>query len=1004
MNVKALEQVLRARLRGEVLFDDGTRAVYSTDASNYRQVPIGVVVPCDADDVVAAVDACRAFGAPLLPRGGGTSLAGQACNAAVVIDMTKYMNAVAHIDWEAKRARVAPGTVLDDLRDLAEERNLTFGPDPATHNRNTIGGMIGNNSCGVHAQMAGKTDANIEELEVLTYDGLRMRVGPTGAAQLDQIIASGGRRGDIYARLKALREKYAGLIRQRYPAIPRRVSGYNLNELLPENGFNVARALVGSEGTCVTYLEATCRLIHSPPHRTIVVCGFRDVFAAADSVPFCNAHAPIALEGFDDSLFRSMHAKGMSIAGKSLFPPGEGWLIAEFGGQTCEDAVARARAFMDDYGRRADAPAMQLFFDNREMRRVWEIRESGLGAGSKVPGHADFWPGWEDAAVAPERLGDYLRRQQALFDKFGYQCAVYGHFGQGCVHCNIDFDLQSARGLADWRAFMDQAAALVSEFGGSLSGEHGDGQARAEYLAVMYGPELVEAFREFKSIWDPHGKMNPGKVVDPYRIDENLRMGLHYRPWEPKTHFSFSADRHSFAYAANRCVGAGICRRHDGGTMCPSYMVTRDEQHSTRGRARLLFEMLEGHPLRGGWREQAVKEALDLCLSCKGCKRECPVSVDMATYKAEFLSHYYEGKLRPRAAYAFGLMYWWAGLGSLKPEVANFVSQTPLLRDAAKALCGIAPQRRIPLVASETFRQWFARRPRRNAGKPQVMLWVDTWNNHFAPPTAQAAVEVLESAGFEVVVSKRALCCGRPLYDYGMLNLAKVMLRKTLDELRPSIRSGTPVVGLEPSCVSVFRDEMTGLMHGDPDAERLKRQTFMLSEFLAHEVANYQPPKLVARALVHAHCHHKSVLGIEAEEAILSRLGLQFETLDSGCCGMAGSFGFEQGDHYDVSMLAAERVLLPAVRSAPADTLIINDGFSCREQIAQATGRHALHLAEVIKLAIDRGRDHATTPRPKPDHMPDPRAQAWKASARGLAAALLIAFGPALARRLRRHN
>ncbi|MFN2459882.1 MAG: FAD-linked oxidase C-terminal domain-containing protein, partial [Candidatus Velthaea sp.] len=722
-----LEAALRAAVRGEVRFSDGDRALYSTDASNYRQIPLGVVLPLDADDVAAAVGAARASGAPIVSRGGGTSLAGETCNAAVVLDMSKYMNRVVGIDWERKVARVQPGCVLDDLRDAAEERHLTFGPDPATHNRNTLGGMIGNNSCGMHAQMAGKVEENTESLDILLYEGLRLRVGPTSDAELASIIAQGGRRGEIYGKLKALRDTYGDLIRERFPDIPRRVSGYPLQELLPENGFNVARALVGTESTCVTVLEADLRLVHSPPCRTLAVFGFGDIYTAGDNVAFCNTHDPIALEGLDHSMFEYMHDKAMSTNGRAMFPDGDAWLIVEFGGESRDESDAKARRLMDAFRGREHAPSMKLFDDPHEEQLLWKIRESGLGATSKIPHEPDFYPGWEDSAVAPEDVGHYLRDLQKLFDRHGYTASLYGHFGQGCIHCSIDFDLYTADGIANWKSFLNEAAHLVASYGGSLSGEHGDGQARGALLPIMYGDELVRAFREFKAIWDPQGKMNPGKVVESYAVDENLRWGVNYAPWEPATEFAFHEDNGSFAFAANRCVGTGKCRKHDGGTMCPSYMVTREEKDSTRGRARLLFEMLQGNPLRGGWRDEAVKDSLDLCLSCKGCKGECPVNVDIATYKAEFLSHYYQGRLRPVAAYAFGLMYWWARAAARMPHVVNFVTQTPVLRDVAKALATVAPERRIPLFAPETFKAWFGKRERRNAGKPQVILWADTW-------------------------------------------------------------------------------------------------------------------------------------------------------------------------------------------------------------------------------------------------------------------------------------
>jgi FAD/FMN-containing dehydrogenase/Fe-S oxidoreductase len=938
-----------------VRFDEGSRALYATDASNYRQVPIGVVIPHDAGDVVQTIAVCRRHRAPVLPRGAGTSLAGQGCNVAVVIDMSRYMNRVLEIDADNRLARVQPGTVLDDLRDAAERHHLTFGPDPATHSHCTLGGMIGNDSCGVHSVMAGKTVDNVEELEILTYDGLRLWVGPTGDDARERMIAAGGRRGEIYARLKALRDKYADLIRRRYPAIPRRVSGYSLDQLLPEHGFHLARALVGTEGTCVTVLEARVRLVPSPPARSLVVAAYPDPYSAGDHVMQILAHQPIGLEGFDDRLLEAMRKKGMHRASLKLLPPGGCWLLVEFGGQAKREADDRARGLMEELGKAPDSPRMRLFDDLAQARMIWAVRESALGATSIVPGEKHNWEGWEDAAVPPEKVGHYLRDLRALMDRYGYRSAYYGHFGQGCVHMRIDFELTTAEGIKRFRSFVEDAADLVVRYGGSLSGEHGDGQARAELLPKMYGPELVQAFHEFKTIWDPDGKMNPGKVVDPYRLDENLRLGTTYSPPRLRTHFTFPDDEGSFAHAALRCVGVGRCRKLHAGTMCPSYMVTREEEHSTRGRARLLFEMLQGNPLHAGWRDKHIKDALDLCLACKGCKGECPVQVDMATYKAEFLSHYYAGRLRPRSAYSMGLIYWWARLAAHMPGIVNMLTHAPVLSSLAQGAAGIAPQRQIPAFAAQTFKDWFGRRGPRNEGRPQVLLWPDTFNNHFHPATAQAAVEVLEAAGYQVIVPRQSLCCGRPLYDYGMLHLAQRLLRQILLTLRPQIRAGIPVVGLEPSCVAVFRDELPNLFPHDQDARRLSRQAFLLSEFLIHKLESYQPPRLPRKAVVHGHCHHKAVMGMSDEEVALTRLGLDVTVLDAGCCGMAGSFGFEK-DHYDVSIKCGERVLLPAVRAAAKDTLIIADGFSCREQIAQATGRQALHLAQVIQLALRGGQ------------------------------------------------
>jgi FAD/FMN-containing dehydrogenase/Fe-S oxidoreductase len=953
---KSIGKALRSKIRGEVRFDRGSRAMYSTDASNYRQLPVGVVIPREMEDVVQTLAVCREFGLPVLARGGGTSLAGQCCNAAVVLDFSKYLHHVLSVDPERRTARVQAGCVLDELRHAAERYNLTFGPDPATHSHNTLGGMIGNDSCGVHSVMAefygpgARTADQVEELEIVTYDGLRLTVGPTPEDELERIISEGGRRGEIYSKLRDLRDRYADLIRERFPNIPRRVSGYNLPQLLPENGFNVARALVGSESTCVTVLEAKLTLVPSPRSRSLLVLGYPSVFEAGDHIPRIREFKPIGCEGMDDLLVEDMKKKGIHPEDVQLLPPGRGWLMVEFGGNTKEESDARAHEAMDALRDEPNPPTMKLFDDPEEEHQLWIVRESGLGATARVPGEPDNWPGWEDSAVAPDQVGPYLREFRELLDRYGYEAALYGHFGQGCIHCRISFDLYTAEGIETWKHFLEDAADLVVRHGGSLSGEHGDGQARGWLLPRMFGDELVQAFREFRAIWDPEGRMNPGKIVDPYPVDSNLRIGPEYRPQQPETHFHFPRDDGSFARGVLRCVGVGECRREEGGTMCPSYMVTREEEHSTRGRSRLLFEMLQGEFLQDGWRDPHVKESLDLCLACKGCKGDCPMSVDMATYKAEFLSHYYEGRLRPRAAYSMGLIHWWARLAAHAPRLVNLASHTPLLRDAIKALGGVSLQREVPRFAEETFRDWFARRPQREGGMP-VLLWPDTFTDHFHPEIGKAAVEVLEDAGYSVEIPTAGLCCGRPLYDFGMLDLATHQLRDILRALRPWIAAGVPLVGLEPSCVTVFRDEMGNLLPGDEDAHRLAAQTYLLSELLDAHTPGYAPPRMDRKAVVHGHCHHKAVIGMTAEANLLAKMGLDFEILDSGCCGMAGSFGFE-AEHYDVSIAIGERVLLPAVRKASADTLIVADGFSCRQQIEQTTGRRALHLAEVLQMAL----------------------------------------------------
>ena len=955
-----LERALKAAVRGEVRFDRGSRALYASDASNYRQIPIGVVTPRDADDVAAAVSVCRDFDAPVLPRGAGTSLAGQSCNAAVVFDFTKHMNRILELNADARYARVQPGVVLDTLRDAAERHHVTFGPDPSTHSRCTLGGMIGNNSCGTHSLLAGKTVDNVESLTVLLYDGTVLTVGRTSDADFDQLVRDGGRRAQVYGALRHIRDRYAAAVRSGFPDIPRRVSGYNLDQLLPENGFNVARALVGSEGTCALVLEATVTLIHSPQHRALVGLGYADAFAAADHVPEILPFKPIGLEGFEGAMIDGLRRRG--APNLELMPEGRGYLLVEFGADTADQARATAEGLIAHMNRVSGGPTTRLY-TAAEAKAVWKIREAGPRAASNAPGQPPRWEGWDDAAVVPEKLGSYLRDLRALLNEFGYDATYYGHFGHGCIHMQTSFDLQSEPGIRKYAAFIDRAADLVIKYGGSISGEHGDGQARGALLPKMFGPELMTAFREFKATWDPRGRMNPGKLIDAYPPTENLRLGADYRPQQPATLFAFPDDEGSFAKATMRCIGLGECRKHDYGTMCPSYMVTLDEEHSTRGRARMLWEMLQGEAVRGGWSDEDVKRSLDLCLSCKACKSECPTNVDIATYRAEFLSHYYETHRRPLHAHVFAKIDRWARLASLSPRSANAAARFRGTAGVMRRALGFAHQRELPRFAAESFVTWARRqrvptfsgfrpsRPADGGSAQRVVLWGDTFNNYFTPQTAKSALAVLRHAGAEVVVPYGHLCCGRPLYDFGFLREARQYLQEVLEALEEPIEQGWPVVVLEPSCASVFRDELRGLFPKDARAERLRNQTFLLSEFLQRRVPNYEPPRVTAPVLLHGHCHHKSIMKMTDEEQLLRKTGAALTSLDTGCCGMAGPFGFDAGK-YDVSMAIGERVLLPAVRHASPDTVVVSDGFSCREQIAHATGRRAVHLADVLASAI----------------------------------------------------
>jgi FAD/FMN-containing dehydrogenase/Fe-S oxidoreductase len=1017
VDARALARDLAHELRGEVRFSPGSRALYANDGSVYRQLPIGVVIPRDATDVIAAVDICRSHGAPIGARGCGTGLAGQTVNSAVMFDFSKYMKEIVELDHERCFARVQPGVVLDWLRDAAEQHQLTFGPDPATHSRCTLGGMIGNNSCGTHSILAGVTADNIESLDVLLYDGTRMTL-PSEVSEetLERTIGEGGRVGQIYGRLRDLRDRYAELVRERFPRIPRRISGYNLDQLLPEHGFNLAAAMVGTEATCALILEARCKLIHSPPYRSLVLVGYGDCPAAADQVPWVMQFGPIGLETFDQRLVRNELIKGFKRH-PELLPDGDGWLLVEFGSDSDEEANEQAERFEAAVCEKGGHLGVKLYEDPREIAEVWEIREGGVG-NSKVPGEHPGWPSWEDAAVAPDRIGDYLRDLEKLCDKHGRRIScMFGHIGHGCVHTRIDWDFLTAEGVRNYRRFMEDAGDLIASYGGSLSGEHGDGHARAELLPKMFGgPELIQGFREFKAIWDPDWKMNPGKVVDPYPLDTHLRMDPSYRTRQVKTEFRFpDADNGSFAAAAERCFGVGACRDQSG-VMCPSYQVTLEEQHSTRGRARLLFEMMRNDsPLENGWRNEEVKEALDLCLACKGCLHECPVRVDMATYKAEFLSHYYAGRLRPRQAYALGLIRWEAQLASRVPRLANFMVQREPFASVGKLLAGVARERKPPAFAPLTFKRWFQARNGKashlrlsghngSQAAPRVLLWPDTFNDYFHPEVAIAATEVLEAAGFQVVVPEAPLCCGRPLYDYGMLRLARRLLRQVLDGLREEIRAGTPVIALEPSCGAVFRNELTNMLPDDEDAKRLARQTHTLGEFLAQHASDWQMPRLERTALVHFHCHQRATSDTDCDQKVFERLGLDCDVLDTGCCGLAGSFGYEAGERYEVSVKAGEKVLLPRIRAASPHTLILTDGFSCRSQIEHGSERSVLHLAQAVRMAMKEGPNGPPGPRPESQYVQSPKASSnGKGRAAGAASLALAAGGAALAVHQRRN-
>ena len=973
---EALREVataLHERVDGEVRFDAGSRAAYSTDASNFRQVPIAVVVPRTVEAAAVAVQVCHEHGVPVVNRGGGTSLAGQGTNTAVLIDFSKYCNRLVSTDAENRRCVVEPGIVLDVLNRQLEPLGLRFGPEPATHQNCTLGGMIGNNSCGATAQRTGKVVDNIASLEVMLYDGTRFTAARTSDDEYAEIERRGDRRAQIYRSLRRLRDDSGDLIRERYPDIPRRVSGYNLDSLLPEHGFDIAGFLVGSESTLVTVLRAELELVPVVKARTLVVLGFDGIAKAADAVPRIVEHEPIALEGVDDFLIRDQQLKGMNPDALAELPHGSGFLMVQFGGDTSEEADRNAHRMLEAIGESEHEPDVVFFDDPEREDELWQVRESGLGATAHVPHRPDTWEGWEDSAVPVDRLGDYLRDLRGLYEEFGYASDVgpslYGHFGQGCVHTRIPFDLYSTEGVATYRRFLERAAQLVTSYGGSLSGEHGDGQTRGELLTTMFGDEVVALFGEVKALFDPLDRMNPGKVVHPARLDAHLRLG---GSWAPKPigprFFGYPHDGHSFREAANRCVGVGKCRKHEnkGGTvMCPSYQVTHEEKHSTRGRARLLFEMLDGHgdgPIKDGWRSSEVKEALDLCLACKGCKTDCPANVDMATYKAEFLAHHYRHRIRPRADLATGWLPLVARLvtGAKAAGTLNAITKVrPLARLATRA-AGLE-DRPIPPFATETLQQWWVRRLAGAPGPPRgtrgsLLLWPDTFTNYFHPEVGRAAITVLEDAGWQVQIPDEPMCCGLTWISTGQLATAKRVLRRTVKQLAPHVREGGLVVGLEPSCTAVFRADLPELFPDDQDVHRLRDHTVTLAELLTDHSDGWTVPTAVGgvRAIAQVHCHQHAVMKWDSDRRLLEQAGVDVERLDSGCCGLAGNFGFTAG-HGEVSRALAEQTLLPRIREAEDDTVVLADGFSCRTQIhdLDSGGREGVHLAQLLADLVE---------------------------------------------------
>ncbi|HEX2312626.1 MAG TPA: FAD-linked oxidase C-terminal domain-containing protein [Thermomonospora sp.] len=890
------------------------RAEYSSDASLYRVVPSVVAFPRAADEVVAALETCRALGVPLTARGAGTSIAGNAVGEGVILDFSRHLGRVRNVDAASGTAEVEPGVILDDLQRAAAPHGLRFGPDPSTHSRCTIGGMIGNNACGSRALGFGRTSDNVVELDVLAGTGerLTLRRGADGPATL--------------GRLREVVNANLAVIRTELGTFGRQISGYSLEHLLPERGFDPARAFVGSEGTWGVLLGATVRLVPVPSRPVLVVFGYPDMASAADAVPRLLPYGPIAAEGLDARIVDVVRRLRGDAAVPEL-PRGGGWLFVELSGEVPAGLVADAEAL-----------GHRVVTDPAEAATLWRIREDGAGLAARSRGGHMSHAGWEDAAVPPDRLGDYLRDFEALMAERGLAGTPYGHFGDGCVHVRIDFPLHRPDGVGVFRGFLTDAAKLVASYGGSMSGEHGDGRARGELLPFMYSAAALTAFEQVKAVFDPDDVLNPGVVVRPRPVDADLRVPA-ARGVRRNLAFAYHGDGGDFTNAVHRCTGVGKCRADltgSGGVMCPSYQATRDEKDSTRGRARVLQEMANGSLVKG-WRSPEVHEALDLCLACKACSSDCPTGVDMASYKAEVLYQSYRRRLRPMSHYVLGGLPRLARLASRAPRLANRLMGGPLA-GPGKRLAGVDARRDLPVFAPRTFRRWFRDHPVAD-GDP-VVLWVDTFTDHFTPQVGVAAVRVLEDAGFSVRIPSKRLCCGLTYISTGRLDTARRLLRRSVDALAPHAEAGTPIVGLEPSCTAVFRSDAGELLGGDVPVVRT------LAELLA-ERPGWEPPNLDdVTAVAQPHCHHHAVMGWDADRALLERAGATVEAV-GGCCGLAGNFGVERG-HHDVSVAVAETALLPAVRAAGADATVLADGFSCRTQLTALARRDGVHLAELL--------------------------------------------------------
>ncbi|MFC9550089.1 FAD-binding and (Fe-S)-binding domain-containing protein [Rhodococcus sp. NPDC056960] len=937
ISAESLAAELRSSGVSDVRSDGTTRAAYSSDASLYRVRPLVVARPRHADEVAAALAVCRREGVPLTSRGGGTSVAGNAVGTGLILDFSRHLNRVLSIDPDAQTATVEPGTIQTVLQQAVAPHGLRFGPDPSTFTRCTIGGMIGNNACGSRTLGYGRTSDNVTGLHVLTGTGESLRLGAAGSMPESPTLS----------RLGEVTRAGLATIRTELGQFGRQVSGYALEHLLPENRFDVTRMLVGTEGTLAVATQATVRLVSEPAHRVLVVLGYPDIAAAGDATPLVLKFDPTACEGIDSRIVDVVRERRGPAAVPPL-PAGAAWLFVEVVGENLDDTIAAAR----QVGRDCGAVDSLVVTDAGRTAQLWRIRADGAGLAGRSPAGLPAHAGWEDAAVPPAMLGNYLRDFDALMDEYGVTGLPYGHFGDGCLHVRIDWPLGAPGGSGIFREFLVAASTLVAGYGGSLSGEHGDGRARSELLPLMYSPDAMALFAAVKHTFDPDNILNPGVVVDPRPVDADLRI-----PAAPLVRrnlaLAYHHDDGDFTQAVHRCTGVGKCRADNtatGGVMCPSYQATREEKDSTRGRARVLQEMINGTAVDGGWRSPEVHDALDLCLSCKGCSSDCPTGVDMAAFKSEVLHQSYRGRIRPAAHYSLGWLPRWAKIAGHAPGVVNAAMRIPGIGPLALSAAGVDRRRAIPPFAKQTFRSWFkaTEHDRATTGDP-VMLFVDSFTNYFTPEVGHATVRVLEAAGYRPQLTDKQQCCGLTWISTGQLTAAKKILGRTVDALSGSAAAGIPIVGMEPSCTGVLRSDAAELL-GRTAAEPVAAATRTLAELLTDR--GWEPPSLEGTSVVaQPHCHHHSVMGWSPDAQLLEKAGAQVQRL-GGCCGLAGNFGVEKG-HYEVSVAVAEQQLLPAVAAADADTTILADGYSCRTQLSDLTDRRGDHLAQLLAARLD---------------------------------------------------